>query len=130
MPAALARREGMIRGLVGGVIGTLIYFFWHGNLAVVVWSLAAFTFLAAALSPTGLYRKIQQVVEAIALGIGTLLTWVLLPLLFYGFCLPFGLLARRGMKDKLERWFDPRLPSYWKQRRDAERDASFYERQF
>lgn len=130
MPAALARREGMLRGVIGGVIGTLVFFFWHANLAWVVWGLAGFTFLAAAVSPTGLYRGIQRVVEAIATGIGVTLTWILLPLLFYGFCLPFGLLTRRGMKDKLERWFDQQSPSYWKTRRDPEREAVFYERQF
>ena len=47
-----------------------------------------------------------------------------------GFCLVFGLLARRGKKDRMERWFDDGMATYWKTRNDQPREASFYERQF
>lgn len=128
--AAHARREGVIRAVVGALIGTLIFLFWHRTVAWVVWGIASVTFLAALASPTGAYRWIQTAVSHLAQWIGSFLSWLLLPVFFYVFCLPFGLLARRGRKDRLERWFDSSLPSYWKRRNDPERTASFYERQF
>jgi hypothetical protein len=62
--------------------------------------------------------------------VGIALSWILLPAFFLSFVLVFGLLARRGRKDRLERWFDGGRSSYWKERNDPPRDEAFYRRQF
>jgi hypothetical protein len=128
--AAHAQREGTIRAIVGAVIGVVIFLFWHRPLAWVVWSIAALTFGAAVLSPVGIYRWIQVGVNRLAEWVSSILTWLVLPIFFFVFCFPFGAVARRGRNDRLERWFDRGLPSYWKRRKDHDRNAAFYERQF
>lgn len=128
--AAHARREGAIRALVGAVLGTGVFFLGHPTLATVVWSIAGFTLVAALVSPLGVYGWIQRGIGALAHGVGLLMSWLLLPIFFFGFCMVFGLLARRGRNDRLERWFDDGAPTYWKERKDAPRNPEFYERQF
>ena len=112
------------------MVGTLIFLFWHKTLAFVVWGIAGFTMLSALLSPTGVYRWIQRGVGFLVLAVGWLMSWILLPIFFFGFCFVFGLLARRGKKDRMERWFEDGKVSYWKTRNDPNRDHKFYERQF
>jgi hypothetical protein len=53
---------------------------------------------------------------------------VLLVPLFVLFFLPFGLLARRGRRDRLGRFFDPDAPTYWKRREPAAPTLADYER--
>jgi hypothetical protein len=51
--------------------------------------------------------------RAIGRRIGRALTWLLLVPLFYLFFLPFGLLFRRGRRDRLKRYFDREATTYW-----------------
>jgi len=127
--AGHARREGAIRAAVGAALGTGALLLGHPTLATVIWSIAGLTLLAALASPLGVYRWIQRGIGALAHGVGVFLSWLLLPVFFFGFCLVFGLLARRGRKDRLERWFDEGAPTYWKERNDPPRKPEFYERQ-
>ena len=129
-PAAAARKEGLIRALVGLAIGTLIFFFWHKTVAYIAFGIAGFTLLASLISPLGLYAAISRGIEKFAGWVGQAIAWILLPILFFLFIMPFGLLWRTGRRDKMERFMEPEKPSYWASRGDADRDPSFYERQF
>ena len=135
-PAPLApstarlRLEGLVRSLVGAAIGTAVFFLWHRNVAYVVWASAALTLLAAMASPTGAYAALGRGLAAFGRAVGRVLTVVLLTPVFLLFFLPFRLLLRGGRRDRLERWFDRELPSYWKRRDEPERTKASYERQF
>lgn len=128
--AAALRRRGLLQSAVGLVAGTLIWFFWHRYLAPVVWTLAALNGLAAIASPTGVYAAISRGLEALGRGIGRVLTVVLLTPVYWLFFAPFGLLRRRGRRDRLTRWIDPRAETYWRRREDEEMTLERYERQF
>ena len=77
-----------------------------------------------------LMKQVFDVEFPLSLQVGRLLGMVLLVPLFYGFFMVYGLLFRGGRRDKLERYFDKDVESYWKIRNDKKRDLRFYERQF
>lgn len=129
-PAARHRRHGVIQALVGALIGTLVFFFWHPWIAYLAWSLSAVTLAAALLSPQRAYAAIGRGVAAFSRGVGRVLGYVLLVPLFFLFFTLFGRLFRRGRRDRLERFFEPGAASYWKRRRDGRRTLADYERQF
>jgi hypothetical protein len=107
------RLRGALQGAIGAALGAAILAFWSRTLGTIVLSLSTLVFLCAMASPTGLYASLQALFAATGRATGTLLTWILMPLVFYGFFLPFGLLFRRGPRDRLSRWFEPGEPSYW-----------------
>lgn len=124
------RRQGVIQALVGGAVGTVIFFFWHPAIAYLAWSLSALTLVAALLSPEGAYAAIGRGIAWLSRGVGRVLGYVLLVPLFFLFFTLFGRLFRGGRKDRLERWFDRDTSSYWKPRPDGDRTLADYERQF
>ncbi len=111
--ARAARRRGALQALLGIALGTAIFAFWSRGVGSVVLSLSTLLGLCALASPTGLYASIQALFALTGRATGTLLTWILMPLVFYGFFLPFGLLLRRGARDRMSRFFAPDAPSYW-----------------
>jgi len=125
-----ARIRATVQSLIGGVLGVLLFLFASRAVAALVWSLAGLTLAAALISPNQLYPKITGIISLLGTAIGRTMTWLLLAPLFYLFFLPFGILGRRGPNDRLERRFEPRVPSYWKKRDPSRRSASEYERQF
>jgi len=124
------RREGLIRALVGGVIGGFLFYFGATLFARVAWAGSAVVLLAALASPAGLYSAIGRGLALLGHGIGRLLAVLLLTPVFLFFFVPFGRLLRGGRRDRLERWFDPAATTYWRRRDDAPRTTSSYERAF
>lgn len=127
--AGTLRAEGVVRGAIGLIIGTALYF-WKPPLAYVAWSLSGFVLLAALASPGGLYAAIGRGLARFGEWVGRFLAVVLLTPVFFLFFLPFGRLTRWGKRDKLERWFDREATSYWHRRNDPPRDRAFYEKAF
>lgn len=123
------RREGVLRGAIGLIIGTALYF-WKPPLAYVAWSLSGVVLFAALVSPGGFYAAIGRGLARFGEWVGRFLAVVLLTPVFFLFFLPFGRLTRWGKRDKLERWFDRAAPSYWHRRNDPPRDRAFYEKAF
>jgi hypothetical protein len=103
---------------------------WSRTLGAIVWTIAALTLAEALLSPQRAYTAIQRAVGLLATAVGVGMTWLLLTPLYYLFFFPFGILFRRGRRDRLERWFEPHSPTYWKRRRIESLSAADYERQF
>lgn len=124
------RREGVIRALVGGAIGGVLFYFGAPLLARVAWAGSALVLLAALASPDGIYAAIGRGLTLLGHGIGRLLAIVFLTPLFFLFFLPFGRLLRGGRRDRLERWFDRSAPTYWHRRPDPPRTKTSYERAF
>ena len=127
---AALRREGVMRALVGGVVGGALLYFGAPMLARVAWAGAGFVLVAALVSPDGLYAAIGRGLARLGHGIGRLLAVVFLTPVFFLFFLPFGRLLRAGRRDRLERWFDRSAPTYWHRRPAAPRTKSSYERAF
>lgn len=108
-----ARIRGSIQAAVGVAVAVLIFFFWSPMIAYVVSGFATLLFIAALASPTSLYPGFQRFFELTERLVGGVLTWMIMVLLFYLFFLPFGLLFRRGKKDRLKRHRDAEATTYW-----------------
>lgn len=124
------RREGVLRAAIGAAVGGALYFFGAVILARVAWFASGLMLLAALASPAGLYAAIGRGLAQFGHLVGRLLAVVSLTPVYFLFFVPFGLLLRRGRRDRLERWFDPTTPSYWHRRDDAPRTKASYEKAF
>jgi hypothetical protein len=121
-PSAIRLRGGL-KALIPAVIGSVIYLRVSHLGGTIVLSVAAVIFMAAMLSPTGLYALIDRAFNALTDGVGRLMTWIVLPILFFTVFLPFGKVTRRGKQDRLQRFHDAARASYWSDR-TGERAAS------
>jgi len=139
-PAAPAPRPAAgpirLRGLLQAAVGLAVAggLAWLGQRApaLVVASVAGAIALAALLSPLGLFAAIEHAFTVLGGWIGKALTWMLLPVVFYVFFVPFGLLFRRGHRDSMQRFLDPEATSYWTQReaRTKRSGSASHERQY
>jgi hypothetical protein len=114
--------------MAGAAVASALYLFWSQAVGTVVFCIAAIILLSALASPTGVYRAIQGLFETLGNVTGRVLTWVMLVPLFYLFFLPFGLLMRRGRRDRMKRFFEPDAESYWEPHKAF--SAADHERQF
>jgi len=124
------RREGTIRALAGAAVGAVLFALGAVALARVAGIVSGLVLLAALASPGGLYAAIGRALAVVGQGVGRLLAIVFLTPVFFLFFLPFGKLLRSGHRDRLERFFDRRAPSYWHRRGDAARTKASFEKAF
>lgn len=129
-PAALLRRQGLVRASIGGAIATVLYLFGFPRLAAVGGGISALVGLAALASPGGLYRAIGRGFEAFGRFAGKLIGFLTLTPVFFVFFAIFGRLLRSGRRDRLARFFDRTTSSYWLRRDDPAPSAARYERSF
>lgn len=127
--AGRPRLRGTLQALAGAGFGAVSLVLGAHVLAAVVFTLASLLFLSALLSPAGLYAAIERAFRALGRWIGQALSWILLPAIFYGVFLPFGLLFRRGRRDRMKRFLEDRATSYWQPHRTIPASKS-YRRQF
>ena len=112
-PVSRVRVRGSLQAAIVVAIAAGLRWFGFHTGAWLVLGAAAIVLLAALASPRGLYAVLDGMAQAIGRRIGRALTWLLLVPLFYLFFLPFGLLFRRGRRDRLKRFFDGEAPTYW-----------------
>ncbi|HKV11708.1 MAG TPA: hypothetical protein VJ725_26415, partial [Thermoanaerobaculia bacterium] len=86
--------------------------------------------LIAFLFPLTLYKKLNHGLEVFAHGVGSVVTWVLMTVLYYLLFLPVGLLLRAGGKLAITRKADPKLSTYWTPTDSRPRNPESYRRQF
>lgn len=110
-----ARAHGAVRALLGAAIGALL---WTMGLRVAAGIALCISTLVLALA-LALPARLERWTALLARGIGTLSTWVLMTAIFCGFFLPFRMIARRGRRDAMKRYFDRDAPTYWEKRADA-----------
>jgi len=130
--AAANRSKGLIGGAVGLAVAAVVYFLLHRPVAAeVIGAIALLVAVAALASPLGLFKLLQRGLDVFAHAVGTVLTWVLLTLLYFVVFLPAGLILRRG-KLKITRGPDKRLATYWLRtdEREHARTAESYGKQF
>lgn len=130
------RLRGALQGLAAACVGGAIYHFLPAlnphfrMVGIVVLSVASVVFLAATLSPKGVYAVIERMLAAMSRHFGRLLNWLIIPLIFYGFFVPFGVLFRRGKRDALQTFYDDRRESYWSDREGVRTASSNRARQY
>ena len=107
------RARGVVQALTGAIAGSAIFFFFSRTAAYIVWTIAGLILLSALLSPGGLYARIDRFFLSLGHLLGRAMTWVLMPAIFYGFFVPFGLLFRRGRRDTMKRFYEADLDTYW-----------------
>ena len=61
---------------------------------------------------------------------GRLMNWLIMPVLFYGIFVPFGLAFRRGPRDGLQRFYAKDRDSYWSDRSGDRTASKNRERQY
>lgn len=113
---AKLRRSGVIRAAVAAVAAALLFAFGRSLVGSIAIGLGSLTLVLALVSPTGAYAALERGVDRISALIGTILTWVLLAPVFFLFFVPFGMLMRRGARDRLRRRFERERASYWTKR--------------
>jgi hypothetical protein len=106
----------MRQAALGLVAAAALVWLERARLAIGVGSAAALLGLAALLSPLGLFAAIERLLAALGARIQRALTWLLLPMIFFLFFVPFRALFRRGRRDSMRRFYDPASPSYWQLR--------------
>ena len=119
---------GSVQALVGASAATAIYLLWSQTIGTVVFCISTIILFSALVSPNGLYRIVRGVFAALGNVTGRALTWLTLVPLFYLFFLPFGLLFRRGRRDRMKRFLEPDQESYWEPHKTF--SAADHERQF
>ena len=128
--AGSARLRGALRAAVVAAAGLALLLLGFPTPARLVFGVAALVLLAALLSPTGLYFGLERLFAALGRATGRVLTWVLMTPLFYLFFLPFGLLFRRGRRDRLRRFVDPSATTYWEPHDGPTAASGSQERQY
>lgn len=127
--AAAARRRGVI-GLAIGLATAALIFLWKPVLAAVVAGIALVLGLIALAAPLTLYKQVTRGLDLFAHGVGMVVTWVLMTLLYYLLFLPVGVLLRSRRRLGITRSFDPALSTYWKATDGRERAPESYRKQF
>jgi len=122
------RRTGLLRGVFALVVAAVFSLFAHLLVVVIVGVIGLATLLLALLSPQRGYRALHRFGDRLGLWVGTLIGFVLMPLLFFLVVTPLALVFRLQGRDSLQRRHAD--TSYWTTRDDGSRDASFYRRQY
>lgn len=123
------RIVGTLQALAIAAVGGVLFYFGFFA-AYVVFTVAGVVLFSALVSPEGLYAGVRRFFHWLGMITGRVISLVFLVPLFYGFFYPFGLLMRRGRRDRLQRFFDADSPSYWKPHVSVEGAAPSQERQF
>jgi hypothetical protein len=124
------RLRGFVRGAIVTTFGLLVLAFWSQTVGTVVLVVAGVILFSALVSPTVLYAGIEGLLARLGRLTGQAITWVLLVPLFYLFFLPFGLLLRRGRRDRMKRFFEPGAETYWEPHEGVTASSSSRVRQY
>jgi len=125
-----ARVKGMIQGIVGLGLGTLVFLYWSEIIGYVSFALSSCVLVSALLSPGIAYAGINKFFTSLGLLFARVATpLVLIPNFFLVFS-PLGMMLRRGSNDRLERWLEQDSKTYWQDRKTDTEGLANYERQY
>ncbi len=124
------RLRGSLQALAGVGVGVVLFLFVSPTLGRIVMGIAGFILLSALVSPTVVYAGIEKLFDSLGHLLGRAMTWLLMVPLFYLFFLPFGLLFRRGRRDRLRRYSERDAASYWERREGPTAASHSRERQY
>ena len=122
------REFGITLGVVFGLLGAL---FWWRHKPSFAYLLVASVFFAffGLLIPVVL-KPVQKVWMAVALIMGSIMTRVILSILFYLVITPIGFICRVLGKDILDLKIDKNKKSYWINREKSIINMAKYEKQY
>ena len=122
------RKFGITLGIVFGLLGGL--FLWREKpYYPYLFALSLFFLFFGLLFPT-LLKPIHKVWMGLALILGSIMTRVILSVLFYLVITPLGLISKLSGKDFLDLKFDKSVSSYWISRKNITFEKANYEKQF
>lgn len=123
------RSFGLTFGVVFALIGAAGL--WKGSArAVIAFAVSAASFALALLAPRVLHR-LNIVWMRFGAILNTIVSPVMLAVIFYGVVTPYGAILRLAGRDVLRRRFEPSQGSYWITRDPRSPDASAgFRRQF
>ena len=124
------RIRGSVQFLVGATVATLFYLFGPTAVAYAVYAFSTLILISALSSPTGLYAGFDRLFRWTGVVVGRVLTWMLMVPLFYGVFLPFGVLFRRGSRDRLRRRMQPDAATYWEPHQGITAASASHTRQY
>jgi hypothetical protein len=129
--AAANRRKGGIGGVIGVAAAAAVYYFFDRPVAAaVIAGIALLIVLIAMISPLGLYKTLSRGLDRFAHAVGSVVTWVLMTILYYAVFLPIGAFMRARRKLAISRGADARLPTYWISTEGRARTPESYRKQF
>lgn len=128
--AAAARRRGLIGAAVGFTVAGLFYYFDFLIPAVLVAAVTLILTVLALAAPLTAYRRVTGWIDRFARGVGVVVTWVLMTLLYYVVFLPVGLFLRARGRLGITRGSDPGQPTYWRPASGREKTVDSYRKQF
>jgi amino acid transporter len=115
-------RSAVIAGLIFLAIGTLHLFKRHPHFYITAFSLSLFFFVMGVFF-TAAFKRLTSF-------IGSLITALLLALVFFIVITPLGLIMRLFGKDPLSRNIEKGKSSYWEKKQTISEDVKRYENQF
>lgn len=124
-----ARRRGLVRGAIGLAVAVAL-FFWKPIVGAVAGGVTLVLLGVALVSPVGLYPRVERGVAGFARGVGLVVSWVTLTLVFFLVFLPIGLVLRAMGWLRLARGLEPGAASYWRAPDTAGASAARHDRQF
>jgi hypothetical protein len=117
-------------GVLCGIGAAAVVQNWHSwpLVATITWCCAVQIILLALLRPAA--QKLPYLAHSLAtLQIGSLLSWLVLAIVFYIVITPIGILQRLFLRDALKRRFDDHTSTYWEERKQVD-DLRRYFRQY
>jgi len=115
----------------GGALVVLSTLFWYKGSPIYPWLAVPGALVAAigAIAPQ-ILRALYFVWMAIGLVLGTIMTSIILTIVFVVAITPIGLVMRLLGKDPLQRKLDPEASTYWIPKTHLIEDKSRYEKYF
>lgn len=107
------RLKGIVQSICMVVVAILFFYFNHRVMAFSILVLSTIIGLSALFSPSGIFLFLDKGAKKIGVLLSTMIKWVLLPLIYYGFFVPFGKCCRKGNRDKMKRYYEVEAASYW-----------------
>ncbi len=104
---------GVLQALGLAAVAWVLFHYWSQTAAKEVLALATVFLVTSLASPNGLYAALLHLFGALGEATAKVLSLLLLGFVFYSFFLPFGLVFRRGHRDRLRRHLEPDALSYW-----------------
>lgn len=117
--------------VLGGALVALSGIAWYRDSAALPYLLGAGGLIAlvGAVAPQAL-RPVYFVWMAIGLTLGTIVTAIILTVVFFGAITPIGLVMKVLRKDPMRRRLDPDASTYWIQKEHGDHDKSRYFKYF
>ena len=122
------RKFGITLGIVFGLLGGL--FLWREKPYYFSLFILSVFFLFFGLVLPWLLKPIHKIWMTVALVLGSIMTRVILSVLFYLVITPLGLISKLSGKDFLDLKFDRSASSYWIVRNKTTFEKANYEKQF